>query len=412
MTGSRADEADLFSLAGDGILREVSEDFARLLDLSPEEVNGRSLLEFVHPLDTPAVVAGLSELQDGAPDVAHENRFISSDDGIAHVQWVARQVPGAEVWRATGQDTTEHHQLLAQIFALQVRLDLVVGHGTASMWDFDVRKERFTWDARAAQILGIEAAAVPRTVAEFAEIVQEEDSEPVLAALAEFLERGEFELEVRAGQGPEIRYLMLRGRIVERDHRNRPLLGVGLALDITAEKVLEEQMLRRAMRDALTGVPNRGAFDETLSTEARRCAREVEPLSVIMIDIDNFKGFNDQFGHLIGDAALIAVAGALTGSMRWAGDVLARFGGEEFAVVLPRADDRGAFAVAERLVDAVRTVTVQEAPDWKFSVSVGTASWHPGKASLDPVELLDHADQALYAAKSAGKDRAIAYAPA
>ncbi len=410
MTGSRATEVDLFSLAyHDGILRGVNEAFARLLGLSPVEINGRSLLELVHPQDTPAIAAGLSALQGGAPEVLLENRFILRDGGTVHLQWVARPLPGTDLWWASGRDTTEFHRLLAQVLELRARLELVVGHGTAAMWDLDVRRGRLTWEAQAAEILGVGAAALPGTVAELAVLVQAEDSAPLLAALAQLVEAGAFELVVRVGQGAGVRYLSLRGKILDRDRRDRPLRAVGLAIDVTAEKAMEEQMLRMVMSDALTGVPNRRAFDQALRTEARRCSRELEPLSVVMVDIDNFKGFNDTFGHLVGDAALVAVARALNTSIQQAGDVIARFGGEEFAVVLPGVDDRGAFAVAEQMVESARTVTVRQAPGWKFSVSVGSASWHPGETKLKPVELLTQADQALYAAKAAGKDRALAY---
>ena len=411
MTSSPEPEVDLFSFGSDGILREVKNTFARLLGMSPDAVNGRSLLELVHPLDTPAVTAALSALQDGAPEVLLDSRFIASDDGVVHLQWAARLVLGSEMWCASGRDTTEFHRLLAQIFELRARLDLVVRHGTSSTWDLDMRRDLLTWDARAAQVLGVRAAEVPGTVTGLAALVQEEDSEPLRAALAALVEAGEFESEVRIGRGDGVRHLSLRGRIVERDHRDRPLHAVGLALDITAEKAMEAQLLRKAMSDALTGVPNRRAFDEALRTEARRCSREFEPLSLVMVDIDDFKGFNDKFGHLVGDAALAAVARSLNESLQRAGDVLARFGGEEFAVVLPKTDDRGAFAVAERLVEAVRDVTIRGASDWNFSVSVGTASWHPGEAELNPIELLSQSDQAMYAAKAAGKNRALAYAP-
>ena len=410
MTGSRAAEVDLFSLAGhDGILRGVNEAFARLLGLSPVEINGRSLLELVHPEDTPAIAAGLSALGGGTAEVPFENRFILRDGGTVHLQWVARPLPGTELWWASGRDTTEFHRLLSQVLKLRARLELVVGQGTAAMWDLDVRRGRFTWEARSAEILGIGAAALPETVAELAALVHAEDSAPLLAALQQLVEAGAFAVGVRVGRGAAVRHLSLRGKILDRDHRDRPLRAVGLALDITAEKAMEEKMLRMVMSDALTSIPNRRAFDQALRTEARRCSRELEPLSVVMVDIDNFKAFNDTFGHLIGDTALVAVARALTEIIQRAGDVLARFGGEEFAVVLPGVDDRGAFAVAERVVAAVRSVTVRQAPGWDLSVSVGSASWHPGEAKLRPVELLTQADQALYAAKAAGKDRAVAH---
>jgi len=181
-------------------------------------------------------------------------------------------------------------------------------------------------------------------------------------------------------------------------------------LDITAEKAMEEQMLRMVMSDALTGVPNRRAFDQALRSEWRRCTRAAEPLSVLMIDIDNFKSFNDTFGHLVGDAALCSVARALSASLQRAGDVLARFGGEEFAVVLPGIAAEGAQAVADRLVAAVREVSIRQAGDWSLSVSVGLSTWLPGATTRKPAELLAQADLALYAAKAAGKDQALARA--
>jgi diguanylate cyclase (GGDEF)-like protein len=188
------------------------------------------------------------------------------------------------------------------------------------------------------------------------------------------------------------------------------LRAVGLVVDVTVEKAMEEQLLRMVMSDSLTGVQNRRAFDQTLRSEWRRCTRALEPLSVVMIDIDDFKRFNDTFGHLVGDEALCAVARAITGSLRRAGDVLARFGGEEFSLVLPGIAADGATVVAESLLEAVRAVTVRQAGDWRLSVSVGTASWVPGHTATKAVQLLAEADQALYAAKHAGKDRVVCYA--
>ncbi len=126
-----------------------------------------------------------------------------------------------------------------------------------------------------------------------------------------------------------------------------------------------------------------------------------------MIDIDNFKSFNDTFGHLVGDAALCSVARALSSALQRAGDVLARFGGEEFAVVLPGIDVDGALVVADRLVAAVRQVTVRQAGDRALSVSIGASTWLPGATTRKSTDLLAQADHALYAAKAAGKDRAL-----
>ena len=241
---------------------------------------------------------------------------------------------------------------------------------------------------------------------DLAAMVDSQDCADVLVAVQELIATGSAELQIRVGQNTARRYLSLRGKILTRDRRGRPVRAVGLLLDITAEKAMEEQMLRMVMSDALTGVPNRRAFDQTLRTEWRRCTRTFEPLSVLMIDIDNFKRFNDTFGHPVGDAALTAVARVMSNSLHHAGDVLARYGGEEFAVVMPEAGAEAAIVVGNRLVEAVRSVTIRQAAGWQVTVSIGAATWLPGAGTANASELVALADAALYEAKSAGKNRA------
>ena len=401
---------ELFSLAGhDGHLREVNAAFAALLGLTESEVNGRSLLEFVHPADIVQIVSGIAALERGEPEVMMENRFVQPGGRAVHLQWVARPVPGTDTWWAAGRNTTEFHLLLAQRLDLRASLDLALGHTIAALWDLDVKSGVFNWEPQAAEVLGIAVGALPVTANDLAGVVHPADSAAAVAAVQELISSGSVEVGLRVGEHAELRYLSLRGKILTRDRRGRAMRAVGLLLDVTAEKAMEEQMLRMVMSDALTGVPNRRAFDQALRTEWRRCTRELEPLSVLMIDIDDFKRFNDTFGHLVGDAALIAVARALSNTLQRAGDVLARYGGEEFAVIMPTVDIPGAMAMAERLVEAVRAVVVRQATGWHASVSIGAATWFPGSSTAKATDLLVRADTALYAAKAAGKDRAVAF---
>ncbi len=406
---SHALEVELFSVAGlDGHLREVNEPFATLLGLSTGEAQDRSLLELVHPDDLAAVVAALAALEAGAAEVLLDNRFVQQDGGTVHLEWVARPLPGSDLWWASGRDTTQFHLLLAKSLHLRTGLDLALGQTVAALWDLDVRRGVFTWEPQAADVLAVSAQALPANAQALAAAVHPDDASRLLSALQELLEVGATEVELRVGQDEAARHLSLRGKVLDRDRRGRPARAVGLVLDITAEKAMEEQMLRMVMSDALTGVPNRRAFDQALRSEWRRCTRAGEPLSVAMIDIDDFKAFNDTFGHLVGDAALCSVARALASSLQRAGDVLARFGGEEFTVVLPGIDSDGALVVANRLVAAIRRTTVRQAGDWPLSVSVGLSTWIPGAATRKSADLLAQADLALYAAKAAGKDRAVA----
>lgn len=404
---ARSTEIELFSLAGhDGHLREVNAAFAQMLGLTLDEALGRSLLELVHPDDLAGIVAGLASLEAGAPEVLLENRFTTRTGGTVHLQWVARTLPGTDLWWAAGRDTSAFHELLAQQADMRARLDLALGRATAAIWDFDLRRDELSWEAPAAEILGVPAAELPADAAGLAAVVVPEDAEAVRAMVAALVADGTTDVGFRVGPPDARRHLSLRGKVIDRDRRGRPVRAVGLVLDVTSEKAMEEQMLRMVMSDALTGVANRRAFDQSLRTEWRRCTRSSEPVSVLMVDLDDFKRFNDTFGHLVGDAALCAVARALSGSLHRPGDALARFGGEEFAVVLPGVDADGARAVAEGFVAAVRAVTVRQAGDWQLTVSVGSATWTPATPVGKAAELLDRADKALYAAKSAGKDRA------
>jgi diguanylate cyclase (GGDEF)-like protein len=353
-------------------------------------------------------VTALSALDNGAEEVMMDNRFVQEGGSAVYLQWLARPVPGTQLWWASGRDTTQFHRLLAERADLRTQLELAVGQSTAAMWEFDLVKSHFVWEAQAAQLLGVASDAVPVGIGALVELIRPEDGAALQAAFESLVTAGSTEVGFRLGYEAQLRYLSLRGRVLDRDRRGRPMRAVGLILDVTAEKAMEEQMLRMVMSDALTGVPNRRAFDQSLRGEWRRCTRNVEPISVLMIDIDDFKGFNDNYGHLVGDAALCAVARALATTVNRAGDSLARFGGEEFAVVLPSTDASGAMTIAEQIVESVRGVVVRQAAGRTLTVSVGVASWSPGDAVTKAAALLEQADKALYVAKSAGKNRAVA----
>src|SRR6202007_2469049 len=147
--------------------------------------------------------------------------------------------------------------------------------------------------------------------------------------------------------------------------------------------------------DAVTGIANRRNFDACLDLEWRRVRREGSPVSLIMVDIDHFKGFNDAFGHQKGDECLRAVAQTLRRSLHRPGDLCARYGGEEFGVILPGTDIEGAVAVAEGLRGAVEAMAIaqDESEPGVVTVSVGVAGAQPGdEASLE--SLLRAADKA------------------
>jgi len=167
-----------------------------------------------------------------------------------------------------------------------------------------------------------------------------------------------------------------------------------------ANAELLEQLRRSAAVDGLTGIANRRSFDEALGREVARAARTGGALGIVLIDLDHFKRLNDGYGHLAGDEALRAVASALRDSSR-SPDSVARFGGEEFAVLLPDADAEETAAVAERLRELVARTPAPE----PITASFGTATYPADGRS--GTELVEAADRALYAAKRDGRDRVV-----
>ncbi|WP_325315086.1 diguanylate cyclase [Microcoleus sp. PH2017_28_MFU_U_A] len=162
-----------------------------------------------------------------------------------------------------------------------------------------------------------------------------------------------------------------------------------------------------ATYDSLTEVRNRRFFNDYLDTEWRRLAREEAPLSLIMCDIDYFKLYNDTYGHQPGDECLRQVAQILQCSVKRSADLVARYGGEEFAVVLPNTDIEGAACVAERIAQQVRDLQIlhaQSAVSEYVTLSLGVACCIPAPMS-QPATLIAIADESLYRAKAAGRDR-------
>ena len=163
--------------------------------------------------------------------------------------------------------------------------------------------------------------------------------------------------------------------------------------------------------DALTGVANRRAFDQSLDSEWRRGLRSRQPLSLLLIDIDYFKSFNDTYGHPAGDKCLAAVAAALSGFPRRAGDRVARYGGEEFAALLPLTDVLGAMALAKRMRAAVEGLNVPHTAGvgGRVTISVGCATSEP-TSGMSAEALIAAADAALYEAKRSGRNRVVSAA--
>jgi diguanylate cyclase (GGDEF)-like protein/PAS domain S-box-containing protein len=194
--------------------------------------------------------------------------------------------------------------------------------------------------------------------------------------------------------------------VIGSNRLNDPMLGAAVLSirDITAQKALERDLTRQAFEDSLTGMPNRALFHDRTDHALARNLREGGRVTLLLIDLDDFKMINDSLGHQAGDLMIKVVAGRIGEQLRPA-DTLARLGGDEFAVLVEDCTEGQAAALANRLLAALRKPVRVQNRDLVCTASIGVASVLAGDTEADTGNLLRDADLAMYAAKAAGRDR-------
>ena len=253
------------------------------------------------------------------------------------------------------------------------------------------------------------------------DLVHPEDRPRMMATLAE-LRAGKdsalVECRVRVQDG---NYVWIEASL--RTIRDQPQAflreSLTYAREITERKLAEQKLADAyravetlAVTDALTGLANRRRFDQCLATEWRRAMRDRKPLSLLLIDADLFKSYNDTYGHLRGDSCLKQIAEAAQDVVARPGDLVARFGGEEFATILPNTGSSGALQLAHDICAVMRNRQLPHSsnPSGVVTVSVGCATLIP-QLGQHAATLIDCADKALYQAKRSGRNRACSYQP-
>jgi diguanylate cyclase (GGDEF)-like protein/PAS domain S-box-containing protein len=255
------------------------------------------------------------------------------------------------------------------------------------------------------------------TVQDWADRIHPDDRERVVSFCVAQSQAGvDHEADYRALK-PDGGYVWIRDVVhVVRDADQGVEALVGFMFDISDRKRTEQQLLDLqaelrdlSFKDALTGLANRRRFDQVVEHEWSEARRTRQPLSLVMVDIDDFKQYNDCYGHLQGDACLKQVSDVLASAVTDGRGFIARFGGEEFALVLPETDEAAACRVAERCRALLAQACIAHArsrigPMLTISAGVGTAI-PDGERSL---ELLEQVDRRLYRAKQLGRDRIVA----
>ncbi len=440
--------------AAEEALRESEERFKAFMDNSPvvafiKDEAGRYLYvnkpaerRFNLPL---ADWLGRTDSELWPPDIAEplceqDRKVLRDDRPISQLEkgpsadgasyWMSYKFPlpgrdGRHLLGGLALDVTQQKLAEQTMQQNEERLSLVLHGADLGMWDWDFPTGRVIFNERWAQMLGYRLVEIPPHITSLESLVHPDDVHRLRVVLSAHLEGRtpfyETEYRLRHKSGNWV-WILDRGKVISRDAEGKPLRACGTQLDLTDRKRYEEQIAeqRRKLEEAnarleeaneklealagtdeLTGLINRRGFEEHLARELDRAARRKSPLSLLLLDVDWFKNYNDEFGHLAGDEVLHRLALLLRSQARGS-DIVARFGGEEFAVILPDTPGEGALVLAERFRETI------EAAPWPgrgVTASFGISTWNPALSPRDGRALLNDADRALYKSKGDGRNR-------
>ena len=307
---------------------------------------------------------------------------------------------------------------------------------------YEPERKEFLMSGMASQVFGLRPDG-HMTRRQWLGTLHRDDREQVLAAHEQSLQQRtalQLQYRIRRANDQQMRWVQVWCEYETDTAPHHTTRMTGTVQDITERKQSEQELThyRAALEaqvrlDPLTDVANRLALDEAVAREWHRTLRNGTPLSLLMVDVDHFKAYNDHYGHVAGDHTLQQVAQALATSVGREGDLVARYGGEEFAVLLPNTDAPQALALAQRMTHAVRALRIEHlaAPGHQHvTVSIGGACVHPAlptacaaqptalQNALGPLSatevaqtLFEQADAALYDAKKAGRDQVVFFSP-
>ncbi|MCP1309417.1 sensor domain-containing diguanylate cyclase [Paenibacillus tyrfis] len=399
----------------EGLFLRVNPAFGKQIGYPEEALNGMPWEPVIHPDDRKQIHSIMKDLVDGTPGAQpFEARLIRSDGTLVPCSVTAPVVP-----RPHGSPASLFVQILESDAGSDSLYRTLIEQSTdvVSMHDLSGRILYISPSCRVLlgyepkELIGISAYDLfhPEDLTKIPGITSPMETAPNLPLSS---------YRIRTKNGGYV-WFETSGRITgdEHDSGNGQTV-ICISRDISSRKQTEQQLMKTnellqkiSSIDALTGLANRRFFDERFAKEWRHAMRFSTPLSVILLDIDYFKRYNDTYGHHDGDACLQYVAEAMRRAAKRPGDMTARYGGEEFVIVLPVTDGRGALYVAERMRSEVELLRIPHrgsAVSSFVTASLGVATMIPVR-DVSPRELIIRADKALYRAKQEGRNRAIAY---
>lgn len=407
---------DMLCIANvNGYFLRVNPSFQRILGWTSEDLLSRPFIEFIHPDDVKITQDEVQKLAKGNPTSSFINRYRCSSGDYRYLLWTAYPDKETGLLFAIAHDTTElveeNQRFHLAIDASPVALLMVEQHGVIQFVNKEV-EHLFQYPRELLIGKHIEML-VPANI----HVQHQRD-------------RMAFFNNPKArsmGTGRHVRAVRRDGVSFPVEIGLNPvILGESVfvlcsVVDMTRQKQVEERMInlakdlenaneqlaQLAITDRLTGIHNRRAFDEQLRKQVQLASRTKQPVSLLLVDIDHFKKYNDKYGHLVGDETLKGVAKLIKDNAR-ATDITARFGGEEFALVLPDTGVDGASQMAERFRNAIQAYAWSYEP---VTISVGISTMLPLSNREEQIiehiqTLITEADKALYYSKDNGRNLA------
>jgi diguanylate cyclase (GGDEF)-like protein/PAS domain S-box-containing protein len=412
-------QSEMVSLAApEGKLLFVNHAYAKHYDRLPHEIIGKNLFDFI-PVESRAIVAEhLRQVCDSHNSIESENQIVLPSGKTRWIAWTNRALFGAAgrvtAIHSVGRDVDRRVAAEQLLKESEARYRLLADYATDIVIRLDADLVRRYVSPACREILGYEPEELLGVTP--GSTTHPEDAAHVMQALQSLLtgdtERQSIVNRLRHRDGRWI-WVEALVRTIKDPQTGTPTGIIGALRDISARKAVEDQLAQAhrrleaaALQDGLTGLANRRGFDDAVAREVKRARRDGTPLSLIMIDVDWFKAFNDRYGHPTGDECLRRISGAIRSAAQRPGDLPTRYGGEEFAVLLPDTDEDGAVTIAERVRMTVIDLAVAHhiGVDGVVTVSIGVASI-VRSADADSAKLLMHdADRALYFAKDSGRN--------
>jgi diguanylate cyclase (GGDEF)-like protein/PAS domain S-box-containing protein len=398
-----------------------------------DELIGRKSLDLVHPEDRARMAVTVRDLHAGKDGALAEFRIKQRDDSYIWVEASLKTIRDPVTRIPLGilnsvRDITER-KVAEQARRFQLSLiDAIHGVSLDGILVVDDKENVVSCNRRFGEVWQIPLpACLPGQLDQDTRMHDGGLLEQAVARTKDpeaFVKRVE-ELYANRDQDDHCQIELKDGRTLERystslrDKVGQYLGRAWFFRDISDHKLAEQRLEEAyhavetlAITDALTGLANRRRFDQCLAAEWRRGMRDGNPLSLLLIDVDWFKSYNDNYGHLNGDTCLKQIAGVAQSAAMRPGDLATRFGGEEFALILPKTRNDGALEVGEAICDALRARRLPHTgnPAGIITVSIGCATVTP-QLGENPASLVDLADHALYKAKRRGRNRVCSSNP-